>query len=218
MKTAIVMPFFNEKGHIERVVEQVLGLGIPLVLVDDGSTFSIKLPVDKNLVIIRHGVNLGKGAAMKTGAEYAFDAGYEAVIFMDSDGQHSVKNLPRFVDSLKKGGSGIVLGFRELNRKVPFVRRWGNIISSKVVNILFGIKINDPLCGFRALNKENFNKILWESSGYSVELEMLANIAKRRLKFVQIPIETIYHDRDKGVTILDAFAVLLDIIKWRLTP
>ena len=90
-------------------------------------------------------------------------------------------------------------------------------MASVVIRIFFGIYVSDPICGFRAITAGAYKKIRWQSVGYGVESEILARVGKNKLRFSEIPVDTIYHDRDKGVTILDAFAVLVDVIKWKLS-
>lgn len=218
MKIYIVIPLYNEEKHIGNVVRDVSSFNIPIVIVDDGSTdSSIKIIKKSNVILLRHDINLGKGAAMKTGAEYAFSKGADAVIFMDSDGQHSASDIPEFVKALNTESFDLVLGSRNYNYAVPLVRFIGNKIASLVISILFHIYATDAICGFRGLTKKGYGKIKWNSTGYGVETEMLVRAGKTKLPFCEVPVETIYHDNVKGVTMLDAFSVMLDVIKWRLT-
>lgn len=219
MKIFLVIPLYNEEKHIVDVIKGVAKYDLPIVVVDDGSMDSSKLKVQssklRGVIFLSHKVNLGKGAAMKTGAEYAFSKGAEAVIFMDSDGQHAASDLPKFVKALNEK-CDLVFGSRNLNLDIPFVRYIGNKVASVFVNLLFGIYVSDLVCGFRALTKNGYKKIEWESTGYGVETEMVVRSAKSGLKSCEIPVETIYHDRVKGVTLLDAFGIFFSVIKWRL--
>lgn len=218
MKIWIVVPLYNEKKHINLVIKGILKSHLPIVVVDDGSRDNgnkevLKLPI----TLLRHKVNLGKGAAMTTGADFAFNKGAEAVIFMDSDGQHSPQDILKFIQQLETNKYDVVFGSRNLNYGVPLVRYLGNKVASLVIRVLFGIYVSDPICGFRAITKDAYRKIKWQSSGYGVESEILARVGKNNLKFTEVAVDTIYHDKDKGVTILDAFAVLGDVLKWKLT-
>ena len=219
MKISVVLPLYNEVKHIAGVIQGISKYKIPIIVVNDGSTdLGKNFKFKSKITLLTHKINLGKGAAMMTGAEYAFSHSADAVIFMDSDGQHSPKNLIGFIEKLNMNKYDVVLGSRKLNREVPFVRRTGNMVASQIIKLFFGISVTDPLSGFRAITKSSFNKIRWDSSGYSVESEMVANIAKHNLTFVEIPVDTIYHDKYKGMSVLDAFGVLLDVLKWRLSP
>ena len=222
MKISVVIPLYNEKDHICQVVNGLVRYKMPVVIVNDGSKDNslqkiqrLKIP---KLKILSHKINLGKGAAMLTGAEYAFKNRSDTVVFMDADGQHNPKDMKEFIKQIQLNKYDVILGSRNLSQNMPLIRYLGNKLASYTLNLFFGIKFTDPLSGYRAITKKVFEKIKWDSSGYSVESEILANIAKRNLKFIEIPIDTIYHDKDKGVTVLDAFGVLLDVLKWRLSP
>jgi glycosyltransferase involved in cell wall biosynthesis len=221
MKIFIVIPLFNEKKNINSVLKDIDKYKLPVVVVDDGSIDGSETKVKelriKNLVLLEHKINLGKGAAMKTGAEYAFKEGAGAVIFMDSDGQHKASDLPRFIDALKSGKYDIVLGSRNLSMGVPLVRYLGNKVASVVMALLFNIYISDVICGFRAITKTGYIKIKWDSDRYGVETEMVVRIGKEKLRFCEVPVETVYHDSVKGVTLLDAFGILGEVVKWRFT-
>lgn len=217
MKTFVVIPFYNEKKHISQVAKDVSSRHIPAILVDDGSSDNPKIKTDKNVTLITHKINLGKGAAMKTGAEYAFKNGADAVIFMDGDNQHNAKDLPKFIDALETGKYEIVLGTRNFSYGVPLVRFLGNKFAALVLVLFFRIYVSDVLCGYKALTKKAYKNICWESTGYGVETEMIARMGKTKLPFCEVPIDSIYHDKTKGVTLLDAFGIMGEIVKWKFT-
>lgn len=218
-KYYIVLSAYNEGPRIKEVLKNInRHTGINIVVVDDGSKDDTSLLAGQiaGVSVIKHKINLGKGAAMKTGAEFAFEKGASAVIFMDSDSQHSAEDLPKFLQALEKDMCDAVFGSRNLNFGLPLVRYIGNKFASVLVNLLFGIYVSDLLCGFRAITKKAYGKIRWESSGYGVETEMVIRVAKAKLKYCEVPVETIYRDRVKGVTILDAFGILFNVLEWRL--
>lgn len=216
MKIAIVIPAYNEEKNIRDVLKDVGKANLPVFVVDDGSSDGThKIARKSGAIVLRHEVNLGKGAAMKTGAEAAFNEGYEAVVFMDSDGQHKKEDLPKFLDALDKG-CGIVFGTRNLSMGVPLVRYFGNKIASLYVRALFGIYVSDLICGYRAVTKKAYKKIEWESQGYGVETEMVVRAKKKGVKHCEVPVETVYLDKFKGVTILDAFGIFFQVLKWRI--
>lgn len=222
---SIIIPCYNEAPTIKTIIGRVkkaksFGLKKEIIVVDDGSTDKtasvlrkIQNPKSK-IQILRHRVNLGKGAAMKTGAEAAFGLWADAVIFMDSDGQHKVEDIPHFIKALKQ--HDVVFGSRNLSYGVPFVRFIGNKFASVFISLLFGLYVSDILCGYRALTKKAYKLINWESTGYGVETEMVIKTAKYNLKHCEVPVATLYLDSVKGVTILDAFNILFDVIRWRI--
>lgn len=221
MKIFIVVPLFNEEKHILKVLEDISFYKLPVVVVDDGSTDRSRIKIKdlrfKNIKLLEHKINLGKGAAMKTGADWAFANGAEAVIFVDSDGQHDMADLPKFLEALSSKKFDIVFGSRNYGYGVPLVRYLGNKFASVVMAAFFKIYISDVVCGFRGMTKEAYNKLRWETSGYGVESEIVARMGKSKLKYCEVPVKTIYLNKVKGVTLLDAFGIFGEIIRWKLT-
>lgn len=222
MNIFIVIPVYNEEKHVKAVLKDVSKHGLPIVIVDDGSTdrtSDILLRFTNHgsqITKLTHKVNLGKGAAMKTGADYAIAHGADAVIFMDSDNQHKANDIPKFVKALNSRKYDVVFGSRVSGHGVPLVRFLGNKIASVLVALLFKILVSDVICGFRAMTKEAYGKIKWESSGYAAETEIVIKTGKYGLKYCEVPVETVYLDHVKGVTILDAIEIFFEVIRWRL--
>ena len=154
MNIFLVIPAFNEGERLPAVLtgaSRFLPKG-KIIVVDDGSLQPIKT---KSALVIRHRLNLGKGAAMKTGAEYAFGEKADAVIFMDADGQHDPKELPNFASRLEKGFD-VVFGSRQPGLSVPLTRLLGNKFASIYINLLFNIYISDILSGYPSLTKKTY--------------------------------------------------------------
>lgn len=217
MHIFIVIPAFNEEKRIGHVLAEVKKTKLPVVVVDDGSmdrTFEVAKRY--KVTTLRHKVNLGKGAAMKTGAIAAFKKGADAVLFMDSDGQHSVNDIPKFVKQIKADQAEVYFGRRVIDKKVPAERFLGNKIASLLVFWLYGARVRDILCGFRAITQKAFKLIEWDSLGYEVETEMAIRVGKKNLKFLEIPVEMIYYDSTKGLTLTGGVGIIFEIIKWKL--
>ncbi len=219
MNIFVIIPVFNE-GHraIETINAVLKTVDIPIIVVDDGSsddTFKIiarSFKKNKKVKLFSHAVNLGKGAAMKTGLKIAWKLGGDAVVFMDADGQHDPKHLPLFLEGLQK--YPVVFGYRALDKKSPWIRRYGNKLAGEIIRLLFGIKRKDLLCGFLGFRKDVYSIIKWKDNRYGIETEMATKIGKNKISFLEIKIDTIYIDKYKGVTIFDAFKILLKIPFW----
>ena len=166
--------------------------------------------------MLKHRVNLGKGATLKTACEAAFGMGADAVIMMDSDGQHKVEDIPVFIEALENGFD-VVFGSRNFYMGIPLVRFLGNKFASLLVSLMFGIYVSDILCGFKAITKSAYKKMNWESKGYGIETEMAVLTAKKRLSHWEVAVQAVYLDRLKGVTLLDAFDIFFSVLRWRLT-
>ena len=220
MKTVVVVPVYNEGDRVIKVVGEILKVDsdIKVVVVDDGSIDNSYELLKKNFSkikrvwLLKHEINLGKGSAMKTGVRVAKKLKSETVIFVDGDGQHNPKYIPQFVEVLKD--KEIVFGYRQLNGEMPFVRKWGNIFAKKLLALLFKIKRKEFLCGFMGFRMNVFGKIKWKSNRYGVETEIATKVAKNNLSYSEIIIDTIYVDKYKGVSLIDAVKVLLKIPIW----
>lgn len=214
----VVIPAYNEQGRIEHVLRDVLRFVQNVIVVDDGSqdlslaTIQERFP---EVTVIRHAINLGKGAAMKTGCEAALQRNAQAIIVMDGDGQHRPLDIPRFIEQLDQD-SDIVFGARILGKDMPMIPFLGNKVLSVMINLLFHMTISDTQGGFRAFTADAYKKILWTAQDYAVETEMIVNAAKQKLRYTEVEIQTIYHDKYKGTTPLDGFKILFQMIKWKI--
>ncbi len=214
-KVWAVIPARNEEKSISNIVKKTQKHAESVVVVDDGSRDRTKEAAEKaGAVVVSHIVNLGKGAALKTGCDFAVHSGAEYIVVIDADAQHNPDDIPRFVEKLKK--YDIVFGYRKASGKMPLVLRFGNLFISTVVGALYGVSLKDTQCGFRAFSKSAYSKIRWNAPDYSMESEMIARAGKQRLKYVQVPIETIYADRYKGTTIIDGVKIVLNMLWWKL--
>jgi len=217
MHIFIVVPAFNEEKRIGHVLADVKKTKLPVVVVDDGSTDrTFEVAKRYKVTALRHKVNLGKGAAMKTGAIAAFKLGANTVLFMDSDGQHSVNDIPKFIEQIKANRAEIYFGRRIINKKVPGERFLGNKFASLLTFWLYGVRVHDILCGFRAITKEAFKLIEWDSLGYEVETEMAIKVGKKNLRYLEVPVEMIYYDNTKGLTLTSGIGIIFEILKWKL--
>jgi len=211
----VIIPAYNEEKHVGKVIEEVKKYARNIVLVDDGSKDKTsEIGRNKKVIVLRHVVNLGKGAALKTGCDFALLKGAKQIIAIDADGQHEPKEIPNFLKSL--GGVDIVFGYRKFSQQMPFVLKLGNKSINTATKMLYGINLKDTQSGYRAFTADAYRKIRWKATDYSMESEMIANTGKNKLKYAEIPIQTIYSDKYKGTTVLDGFKIVFNMIKWRL--
>lgn len=212
----IIIPAHNEQKNISKVIKKTKRFVKNIIVVDDGSCDrTSEVAENEHVVVLKHIVNMGKGAAMKTGCDYAVKQRARQIIVIDADGQHRPEDIPRFLKNLEN--KDIVFGSRSLDKKMPAVLKFGNWFINKVNEILFGIKLKDTQSGYRAFTAKAYRKIRWESQSYSVESEMVANTGRKRLKYAEIFIKTIYSDKYKGTTVLDGVKIVLNMIWWRIT-
>jgi glycosyltransferase involved in cell wall biosynthesis len=212
--TWVVIPAYNESKRILDVLKQVKRHAQNVIVVDDGSTDGTAAAAEKaGATVLRHIVNLGKGAALKTGCDYALERGAAQLVAMDADGQHEPKEIAEFLEGLES--ADIVLGYRTLT-KMPAVLKAGNWFINRVAALLYGVKVRDSQCGYRAFTSTAYRKIRWSCADYSMESEMIANIGRHRLRYTEVPIKTIYSDEYKGTTVIDGIRIVLNMMLWRL--
>ena len=192
MKTALVLPVYNESSYLHELVRDAKKFVDVIITVDDGSKDdSYEIAKKSGAIALKHTINLGKAAALKTGVEAALALDAEVIIFMDSDGQHLAKDLPRFIDPITKEGRDIVIGVRKGGDRMPFFRKMGNRSLEIAVRVLFGITIKDIQSGYRSFNANVYDRLRWNSKRYNADAEMSVRTGKYHLKYKQIFIETI---------------------------
>ena len=214
-KIFAIIPAYNEEKHIGKIVKETKKYVDKVIVVDDGSKDKTKKMAEKSKAIVfRHLVNLGKGAALKTGCDYAVKNKGDIIVAIDADAQHDPKEIPKFLEKIKR--CDIVLAYRKQSRNMPFVLKFGNWFINKAINFLYGIKIKDSQCGYRAFTIKAYKRLRWKASDYSMESEIIAKIGKYKLSYIEIPIETIYSDIYKGTTILDGIKIVFNLLLWKL--
>ncbi len=190
----VVIPAFNAAGTIGPLVQQVRTLGLPAIVVDDGSgDRTAAVASEHGALVISHLRNEGKGQALRTGFEYALRTQYDGIVTLDSDGQHDPAEIPQLVKAGELQHAGIVLGNRMSSAEsMPPSRRWTNRLMSMIISTLTCRQIPDSQCGFRFIRKELLLDVPLRSVRYEVETELLLSASTRRWKIISVPIRTIY--------------------------
>jgi glycosyltransferase involved in cell wall biosynthesis len=211
----IIIPCYNEERHITGVVSAVLRQGMRNILVvDDGSADGTSaVASEAGATVLRHVVNLGKGAAAKTGCDYALRKGAQAVILLDGDGQHDPAELPLFLEALKK--KPLVFSTRKRDGNMPGLMKFANWVLTSISNLINRMPIKDTQSGYRAMTAEVYRQIRWRATDYGMESEMIAKAARRRIPYAEVPIRTIYLDNHKGTGIMDGLRIALQMLRWR---
>lgn len=218
MIVAVVIPAYNESKYLHHIIAQASQFVDYVIVVDDGSTddtYTIARSYGQKVIALHHQINLGKGAALKTGCEAAGRLKADVIVCMDADNQHNPAIIPQFVQKLKTEPVDIVFGMRQFNRHMPFTMLFGNYFLSQVINTLFHMMIHDTQSGFRAFTTAAYRQLQWESRGYEAETEMIVRASEQHLRYQEIDIDTIYYDQYKGTTALDGVRIFLYILRWK---
>jgi glycosyltransferase involved in cell wall biosynthesis len=211
--TWVVIAAFNEGKVIHDVVAEVAAAGWHVVVVDDGSrdntAEAARMP---GVVVVRHRVNLGQGAALQTGIDYALRRGARAIVTFDADGQHSCEDIPALVAALDD--HDIALGSRFLGkvegasqRRVALLRT-----ATTVSNTLSGLKLTDAHCGFRAFRAAAAPALRIMQDRMAHASELLRKIKTSGLRVTEVPVTIRYteHSTSKGQGGIQAVRILFD--------
>ncbi|MDE1920100.1 MAG: glycosyltransferase family 2 protein [Candidatus Omnitrophica bacterium] len=196
MKTAVVIPAHNEGQTIGPLVKAVKGLGFDCIVINDGSMDNTEAAASKEqAVVLKTPAKSGKGKALALGFDYAMGKGYEALITMDGDGQHSPSDIGAFVACCRNTGADIVNGNRMNDpRGMPALRLATNHVMSWLISLICRQHIADTQCGFRLICTRVLQTIRLESSDFEIETEVLIKASKKGFKIVSVDIQTIYND------------------------
>lgn len=221
-KRIVVIPAYNESSVLATVVNSLLEKGYTIVIVDDGSDPPLhSLIKDLPIYLLRHRANLGQGAALQTGFDFAKKLNPDLVISFDADGQHDASCLPSLIEPLLKNEVDVVLGSRFLSSEketIPFSKKFVLQIA-RAINYLFsGLLLSDAHNGLRAFNRSALDKITITENRMAHASEIIFEIKKQGLRFKEIPVRIVYTDysRRKGQSNWDSIKILFDLILHKL--
>lgn len=195
---AALVPCYFEEAHIQDVARRTLSQLDQVLVIDDGSTDGTETEARKSgAEVIRHPVNQGKGAAIKTGLRLLGErSSVEYVLILDGDGQHLPEEIPRFIDEANRAPVGMLVGNRMSDvRTMPFVRKLTNRAMSAAISSVCGQVVPDTQCGFRMFRRDLCPLLCGlESSKYDFETEMLVVAARQGGPIAAVPVSTVYGD------------------------
>lgn len=197
-----IVPAYNEEKRIAGVIKKLLTIVEQVVVIDDCSqdkTFFIAK--EAGATVLSHKINLGQGASLETGHEYARKIDADCLIHFDGDGQFCVEDILPALDFFKKNNLDILLGSRFLDArtKIPFFKKYFIFPISRIINRFFtGLKLTDVHNGFRILNKTALEKISLKQNRMAHATELIAQIKKHKLNYSEFPVKVIYHEYGQG--------------------
>jgi len=217
----VVIAAYNEARVIERVIADVRHCGFSAVLVDDGSSDATAEVAERvGAVVVRHPVNLGQGAALQTGIEFALHKGADVIVTFDADGQHRATDIAGLVDALARHSVDYALGSRFLGgaTDLPPVRRRLLKAATWFTRITSGLSLTDTHNGLRAMTRRGASAIRLRQNRMAHASEFLYQIAASELKYVEVPVTIEYsaYSLAKGQKLGDALSILVDLLARRL--
>jgi polyprenyl-phospho-N-acetylgalactosaminyl synthase len=218
----VIVPAYNEGSVIEGTVRNLLSAGYEVIVVDDGSQDGTAAVRELPVVYIRHVVNLGQGAALETGMNYALRAGAGIAVHFDADGQHDCRQIGRLLAPILDGSADVVFGSRFLRKtdaaRVPFKKRVLLRAGILISWLLTGVRLSDTHNGLRALSRRALEKVRLQENGFAHATEILQRVREAGLRLVEVPITVSYTDYsiNKGQRISNSINVLFDLMLARL--
>jgi len=218
MKIYIVIAAYNEEKSIKNVVSTLKEEGYSnIVVIDDGSKDDTQTAsLNAGATVLRHIINRGQGAALKTGIDYSLDEGADIIVTFDADGQHDAKEIKKMIKPIIEKKVDITLGSRFLNQKsnTPLVKRIilkGGILFTWLIS---GIKLTDTHNGFRALSRNAAEKIEIKQDRMEHASEIIDEIKRKNLKYVEVPVTIKYteYSMQKGQSVFNAIRIALRMI------
>ncbi len=194
MRTCVIIPTYNESKAIAGLINQLHKLGLKAIIIDDGSSDdTVKIALEAGAEVLCNKSNTGKGASLIKGYAFAVSQGFDAVISMDGDGQHSADDIKVFIQKAESSNCGVIIGNRmAMTKGMPVLRIATNRFMSKIISAVAKQRIPDTQCGFRLVKKEVLQKMNLSTSKYETESEILIKAARLGFKIESVPVKTIY--------------------------
>jgi glycosyltransferase involved in cell wall biosynthesis len=227
MATAVLIPAYNPDLRLVSLVRQLRETGQfrEIIVVNDGSRAD-KEPIFQQLAglpevtVLRHAINLGKGAALKSGFNYFCWAlpDCQGVVTADADGQHLAEDIVRVAQRLEGSPDGLILGARQFREEVPLRSRLGNIATKYMFRLVVGTRLSDTQSGLRGVPRSLARELIRLRTGrYEFELDMLLQCKHNNIRIIEQPIDTVYlnHNRSSHFNpILDSLKIYYVLLRF----
>jgi len=221
--TAVIIPVYNEGRVIKGVLKSVLKDFAFVICVDDGSSDNSASEVQStSALFVRHPFNIGQGAALQTGIEFAKEnADIKYFVTFDADGQHRIKDVHTMLSKLRTGKYDIVLGSRFLGvtSNVKRSKRAVLKLAIKFSNLMSGLDLSDAHNGLRAFNRHVADTVNITMPDYAHASEILETIAEKKYRYTEVPVAIEYskYSLSKGQNTINAINIGFDVVLRRLT-
>jgi glycosyltransferase involved in cell wall biosynthesis len=224
-KICILIPSLNPDENLNELLGGIIKSNWKkIIIVDDGSTTETKkifnaIVKKYGITLLTHEVNKGKGASIKTGLDYIknHEIDSDGLITVDADGQHLVKDIIRIANSSVNNINDVIFGVRMFGKSTPFASMFGNKVTQFLLHSINSIAISDSQTGLRYLPKFLLDDLLnLPSNRYDYELDCLITIKNLNVNIIQVQIETVYIEDNKGSHfkgLLDSSKVLLILVR-----
>ncbi len=198
-KILAIIPAYNEAVKISQVVASTL-LRLPLLVIDDGSIDeTARIAENSGAIVLSLVPNQGKGVALQRGFKYAIEAGYDAVVTLDADGQHDPGEIPKFLRAYQQSSADLIIGERDFSQ-IPTIRRLANTLGRWSFSWAVGQPISDNQSGYRLISQRMMEAVLGSREvGFEFEVEMIVVCIKKGYALAWVPIRTIYGEEGSHI-------------------
>ncbi len=200
---AVLIPVYNHAAQIAAVVSRARVLGLPVCVIDDGSTdeTAARLEGIAGVTVLRHGTNRGKGAAILTGFD-ALAGRADWAVTLDADGQHDPDDIPGMIRAIPAGSRPIVVGRREgmIGADVPWTSRFGRKFSNFWVRAAGGPVLSDTQSGLRIYPLPEAARLPVRARRFQFEVEILVRARWRGIPVIEAPVGVSYTPGMKRVS------------------
>ena len=215
----IVVPAYNESKVIESTLLGLHNEGYKhIIVVDDSSTDNTADIARQYATVIKHNVNLGQGAALRTGIQKALQEGAKKIITFDSDGQHDPKDIKQIIDTLD--AVEVVLGSRFIGKvtNLPLQRKIMLKVSVIICRIFYGLKLTDSHNGLRGFRSGAAHNIKITENRMLHASEILQRISELKLSYKEVPVHILYtqYSLEKGQSMWNAIKLFVGMIRLKL--
>lgn len=216
MEPIVVIPVYEPEECLSGLLDALEDRGYRILVVNDGSDpfyDDVFEAMSGQAVVLRHQKNRGKGAALKTAFCYLKDQGMDLGLIgvMDGDGQHLPEDMERLFQRAGKKRGSLVLGVRNIGKRMPIRSRFGNRLTREIFHLVSGTYLQDTQSGLRAFSAELLEDFLQvPGEKYEYETNQLLYCTKRGIRVEEVPIRTVYADRENSTS---HFRVLWDSIR-----
>lgn len=220
-RIVVVIAAYNEAPVIASVVADVRRASYPAVVVDDGSTDATgEIAARAGAFVVTHPVNLGQGAALQTGLDFALAQGADVIVTFDADGQHRPADIAPLIAALAANKADYALGSRFLGGAVnlPRKRRLMLAAATWFTRLTTGLDLTDTHNGLRAMTRRGASRIRLKQNRMAHASEILHQIAQGGLAYVEVPVTIEYsaYSLGKGQTLSESLAILIDLFARRM--
>lgn len=226
-KLSVIVPVFNERNTIVEIMRRMRAVDLPIdreiVVVDDGSDDGTQQVLaqlgDSTVKIVRHGVNRGKGAAVRTGLGHVTG---DLVLIQDADLEYDPQDWPKLLAPVFAGKATVVYGsrFTGERRNMLYLHWVGNRVLSFVTDVLYNTTLSDMETCYKLFDRRVLDGITITSDRFDFEPEITAKVLRRKIRIYEVPISYTGREFDEGkkITWRDGVAALYALLKFRVMP